>query len=75
MVSYQLVNWNEIQLLAESKLQEMDNGFSIGKPVDFNLIYLWIGTERWPVNQPFQYLLWLKAQGVVFLTGTTQCRD
>lgn len=46
----------------------MDNWFPIGKRVDFNLIYLPVGRVRWPVNQPFQYLLWLKTQGLEFLS-------
>lgn len=47
---------------------KMDNWFPIGKHVDLNLIYPPIGTVRWPVNQPFQYLLWLKTQGIEFLS-------
>lgn len=46
----------------------MVNWFPIGKHVDFNLIYPLVGTVRWPINQPFQYLLWLKAQGVEFFS-------
>ena len=40
----------------------MDNWFSTEKHIDFNLIYPLVGTVRWPINQLFQYLLWLKAQ-------------
>lgn len=46
----------------------MDYWFPIGKHVDFNLIYPPVGTGRWAVNQPFPYLLWLKAQGIEFFS-------
>lgn len=46
----------------------MDNWFPIGKHVDLNLIYPPLGTVRWPVNLPFQYLLWPKAQGIEFFS-------
>lgn len=52
------------------KLLEMDNWFPIGKHVDFNLIYPPLGRVRGGINLPFQCLLWLKAHGAVFLTGT-----